>query len=171
MTEFSDHILNVASNAAGWRPHPKHLGFRCIEVLEYHTSGKITMHDDEDSTYTMVIMLGQPENFAGGDFVYEPRAMPPPKYISSLRDTTLAKSASEGPRTVALQRVSYPHGGGILFDSTIIHGVTPVTKGVRWVLVVELWPYLDVDHTGMRPLLTEGNWKVKRPQVFSVKGA
>jgi len=173
MTEFTKHLLNVASEAtelAGWRPHPKHLGFRCIEVLEYHPGGKISMHDDEDSIYTMVVLLGQPDSFSGGDFVFEPRAMPPPKHLSSLRDVSVVDSHSHGPRTVTLQRVTYPHWGGVLFDSTIIHGVTPITQGVRWVLVIELWPYLDVDHTAMRPVVSvSANLKVKLSHAFSVK--
>ena len=56
---------------ARWFPHPRQLGIRCVESLLYHAGGKLKLHTDSESIYTIVVMLSEPcaGAFTGGDFV------------------------------------------------------------------------------------------------------
>jgi len=162
MPEFANHILGVAGAAAdlaGWRPHPRHLGFRCIETLEYYTGGELLMHTDSDSIYTMVIMLGYPSNFTGGEFVIKPRPLlGPDKWGSKSKDNVKA-----------WQFLSPSHSGGVFFDSNAEHSVEPIEKGERIVLAIELWPFVDTGIYDLRPNPDGYKNRVKKPELLSVK--
>lgn len=50
LPELAHHILDVAAastQSAEWYPHPRHLGFRCIEILEYYQGGELLMHQGD----------------------------------------------------------------------------------------------------------------------------
>jgi hypothetical protein len=69
-----EYIICSASEAtmtARWFPHPRQLGIRCVESLLYHAGGKLKLHTDSESIYTIVVMLSEPcaGAFTGGDFV------------------------------------------------------------------------------------------------------
>lgn len=159
MPEFTDHILNVAGDAAvqaGWYPHPRHLGFRCIELLEYFTGGELLMHQDADSVYTMSLMLGKSGEFEGGEFIIKPRAW-------NRRQNASAIDA------MPVQVVKPAHLGGVLFDSNAHHAVAPIKSGKRTVLAIELWAFHHVDITGLRPHAKFYEGKLRRPHLLSHK--
>lgn len=161
MPEFVHHILDVAAlatGAAGWYPHPRHLGFRCIELLEYHTGGELLMHQDYDSVYTMVIMLEDPSLFTGGQFVIRPRAWD--SRIQSRR----AHQEISFMAPVIVEPMKY---GGFIFDSLAEHAVTPIESGKRTVLAIELWAFEPVDVTGLRPHARYYEGRLQRPYIFS----
>ena len=136
--EFVHYITSVAGFAtdiAHWRPHPLHLGIRCVELLEYSTGGELLMHIDQASIYTMVLMLGNPGNFEGGKFVILPRV--------GLYDT-------EHPIKTVM-KVEPQQYGGVLFDSLAPHSVEPITQGQRLVLAIEFWPFESIDIHDLRP--------------------
>ena len=73
MPQLVAHILHTVSEAsviAKWHPYPTQLGIRCIESLVYSTGGRLKMHVDSESIYTVVMMLSDPNvpDFTGGDF-------------------------------------------------------------------------------------------------------
>lgn len=124
MPEFKQYVVDVASAAAeraGWRPHPSHLGIRCVEKLVYPTNGELLYHTDADSVYTLVIMLSHASQYTGGRFLIQ-------------RDENDKTELSFSP----------PYGGGVFFDSNMNHAVEPIKTGQRVALAIEFWPYEDV---------------------------
>ena len=157
--DLTDHLLDVASDAAahaGWVPHPRQLGIRCIELLEYNTGGELLMHVDADSVYTLVLMLVDRSEFTGGKFVIQHRP-----WSSAQNATSIAALPSA---TAFPERL-----GGMLFDSNCDHAVAPIKTGKRTVLAIELWPYDDVDIDGMRPHAKYYAERVKKPTLQSLK--
>jgi len=92
------------------------LGFRCVEHISYPPGVGLEEHEDEDSTYTVSVLLSAAAEYDGGAFVL-------------LGQTQVTEDF--GP------------GDALVFDSLRAHRVTPVTAGNRKVLVVELWPFPD----------------------------
>jgi len=98
-------------------PQRQHaLGFRCVEHISYPPGVGLEEHEDEDSTYTISVLLSDASEYDGGHFVL-------------LGDTRVAEA--------------FAPGDALVFDSMRAHKVTPVTAGRRRVLVVELWPFPD----------------------------
>jgi hypothetical protein len=153
MPEFVDHILNVVSRAsvnAGWHPYPKHLGLRCIEVLEYHSGGELKLHTDSESIFTVVIMLSDTtDDFTGGDFVIQRN-----------------NSATSACGTPVMVRSRPKQGDGIMFDSNAMHGVDRILTGQRRVLVLELWPYHDSQRGQKRPGSDSNANRIKIPKLL-----
>ena len=81
------------------------LGFRCVEHITYPPGVGLDEHEDEDSTFTVSVLLSDHGEFGGGDFVL-------------LGDTRVAAESFAKP------------GDGLVFDSVRAHRVTPVTSGV-----------------------------------------
>jgi hypothetical protein len=157
--DLTNRIIDVATEAtvqAGWLPHPRHLGVRCIELLEYEQHGELLWHEDADSIYTLTFMLGDPKAFGGGEFLIRPRPW-------SARQNGTAISL------LPLLRASPKQYGGILFDSLASHAVTTLSRGKRTVLAVELWAFEHVDITGMRPHSKYYKGRLFRPELFSLK--
>ena len=143
---LSQHLIEVASTAAeeiGWRPHVKHLGFRCIEKLMYHPGGELLYHVDSGSIYTLVLMFSNENDYTGGEFQIVDNDGNPINYKASKR-------------------------GGILFNSNQDHGVTPIKTGERHVLAVEFWPYEDTNIEDRRPREIDYKYKYKLPKLLEV---
>lgn len=121
-------LLIAGTEYAGWRPHPSHLGIRCVEKLMYDAGGELLFHTDTDSIYTMTLMLSRPDQFTGGRF-----------YIKT--DVNSEESISAVPS----------YGGGVIFNSEMLHGVEPVFSGERVVIAIEFWPYEDAVIEDKRP--------------------
>ena len=149
MPTLLDHIILATTEAAlsaKWYPHPKHLGVRCIENLLYTSGGRLYMHTDSDSIFTIVIMLSDPceSDFTGGDFV-----------IRSHDDTSI--------------RIALKQGEALMFDSCTMHGVESITTGERSVLVLELWPYQDAVKGDCRPSVKKYSSRHKLPTFLQCK--
>jgi hypothetical protein len=101
------------------------VGVRCVEYHEVHPGGSLPdrKHYDKGSLATIDILLSEPSDFAGGIF-------------STLEaDGTLQQHRFGGPRA----QDECQMGSGLLFVSHKYHCVSAVTRGVRRVLVIELW--------------------------------
>ncbi len=132
LPELFSHIINniviSAAETAGWRPYPGHLGIRCIEKLDYYTGGELLLHTDNESVFTLVLLLVDHNDFTGGSF-----------YINNKNDND--KTLKFNPE----------YGGGIMFDSLSDHGVDRIITGERTVLAIEFWPWLDSSIYDFRP--------------------
>ena len=93
-------------------PHPMTMGLRTAEFLEYHTTGRLGQHRDENSIYTISVALSDPEDYKGGYFQLSPQDV----------------------------LFKMPRLSGIVFFGETLHGITPITAGRRRVFVMELWP-------------------------------
>ena len=108
-------------------PHPMTMGLRTAEFLEYHTTGRLGQHVDEDSIYTISVALSDPEDYQGGYFQLSPQDV----------------------------LFKMPRLSGIVFFGETLHGITPITTGRRHAFVMELWP-LDHGRVGSsRPNIEE----------------
>ena len=119
--------LLLATLAAAMRAHdPRGAGLsdqlsvRCVELHRYAVGAGLMdrEHKDSGSSLTMSVMLSAAEAFDGGTFL-----------------TWGAGDAKDTPIRHEVAR-----GDGLLFRSEEHHNVAPVTRGVREVIVIELWP-------------------------------
>jgi len=159
LPDLTNRIIEVATEGttlAGWLPHPRHLGIRCIELLEYERNGELLWHEDADSVYTLTFMLGDPKGFDGGEFNILPRS-----WSNRQNKTAIAALPSF--------KANPKQNGGVLFDSIASHAVTTLSRGKRTVLAVELWAYEHVDITGMRPHVKYYRNRVFKPELLSLK--
>lgn len=143
--EFVEHMKQVVSagaNAAGWRPHPRHLGIRCVENLVYSSGGNLSFHTDSDSIYTVVTMLSPDSDYVGG------------KFVIKSRDRKSEWSIGLG------------RGSSFMFDSNAMHAVEPVAVGTRNVLVMEFWAYEDGNLDDARPPVGFFKTKPMIPQLL-----
>lgn len=109
------------------------LGIRSMEYLTYEAGHKVGLHDDTDSVLTLSVALDEPNAYQGGDF-----------HLTSSTDLFVGPAA----------------GSTIAIFSESMHGVTPVTSGVRRVLVVEFWQDDDAPVGYPRPdVKTFVKWK------------
>lgn len=94
------------------------LQLRCIELHHYAAGGGLLTpgHRDYNSDQTISILLSDPDEVVGGDFVT----------YSPLDGSPVAHKLARGD--------------AILFDSHKLHNIATITGGVRMSLVVELWP-------------------------------
>jgi hypothetical protein len=60
--------ISIRVNRFGQIYEPKKLGLRTVERLVYNSGGELLYHQDQDSIYTMVLMLSQQQDFEGGTF-------------------------------------------------------------------------------------------------------
>jgi hypothetical protein len=153
-----EHIICSASEAtmtARWFPHPRQLGIRCVESLLYHAGGKLKLHTDSESIYTIVVMLSEPcaGAFTGGDFVIRESTdrssdallrAAPKKGDAIMCVLVRAPAARTFPRCKPSSCRAPAHVWGFAhsFDSNILHGVDTILLGERRVLVLEVcsWP-------------------------------
>lgn len=91
---------------------------RCIELHHYAAGGGLLTpgHRDYNSSLTISVLLSDPADVSGGDFVT----------YNHLDGSPVAHKMSRGD--------------AILFNSHKLHNIATVTGGVRKSLVVELWP-------------------------------
>ena len=81
-------------------------------------------HRDYGSTLSMSVLLCEPSEFEGGQFV-----------TYDVPDAERRPMRDDDPVIVHELR----RGDGVLFRSEDYHNVSPVTRGVRHALVIELW--------------------------------
>lgn len=146
LPDLTDQLVDIAAVAAeeaGWRPHPRHLGIRCIELLEYIPGGELKMELERDSIYTMVVMLSEPHSFIGGPLILESRVK------HDYREVRMA------------------HHGAVIFDSMVPHGVAPISSGKRIVLALEFWAYAGIGPTDRRP--DPEDRPLKKPWLIATK--
>jgi hypothetical protein len=134
-------LARLAWREAGWQaaaaagddetfPDPGTLGFRTNEHLYYEEKGVLSPHYDDDSVYTVVVALSSPDEYDGGEWI--------------LFDHEESK--------IELNRVKLSRLSAVVFlSSDALHGVAPVTRGTREVLVVELWEEDDTPFDGTNP--------------------
>ena len=89
---------------------------RCIELHHYANGGGLTTpdHRDNGSELTISVLLSDPDDVSGGDFVTYDKGIPVAHKME--------------------------RGDAILFNSHKLHNIATLTGGVRQSLVVELWP-------------------------------
>mmetsp|Transcript_32224 Transcript_32224/g.81748 ORF Transcript_32224/g.81748 Transcript_32224/m.81748 type:complete len:136 (-) Transcript_32224:60-467(-) len=110
------------ADAVLWRKLPdSKVVYPEVEYIVYDartgSPGGIEPHVDNHSAVTMVAMLSDPREFAGGVNSFEPSGEP-----NSL------------PRMVALRK-----GDAVIFrGEKLLHWITPVTGGLRTILQIEL---------------------------------
>mmetsp|Transcript_15171 Transcript_15171/g.44018 ORF Transcript_15171/g.44018 Transcript_15171/m.44018 type:complete len:274 (-) Transcript_15171:146-967(-) len=92
---------------------------RSIELHHYSTGGGLLTpgHIDKGSELTMSVLLSDPAEVSGGDFV--------------------TYNSKEGRLPIAHKM---KQGDAILFNSEKLHNISTIESGVRQSLVVELWP-------------------------------
>ena len=112
------------------------LSARCIEFLSYSTNGYLGAHKDADSTFTIVFMLSELNEYAGGD-------------VLIATSPTTADLLREGSyRRLKLEPLSM-----IIFESERVHAIDELINGTRNVLVVEFWPFPESGVGDKRPSL------------------
>ena len=101
---------------------------RTIELHHYTPGGGLTTpgHRDCGSEWTLSVLLSDPSDVHGGDFV-------------TYEDTTTTAAAGGGSGCAPVAHVM-ARGDAILFRSEKLHNISTVTSGLRKSLVVELWP-------------------------------
>ena len=130
------HIAQQAYDAANWQemgyPPPTSLGIRTSEHLSYQGWKSLEGHKDVGSMYTCMIALKDPSDYEGGEFFVH----------KSIFDAT----------DIQPDRLS-----AVVFLSDTIHGVRPITSGIRETFVTELWENDDSPLSLNRP--TEEQWE------------
>lgn len=120
--------IQLAYEQLQWRarqnlPPPASLGVHSAEFLQYKTNGKLSLHVDDDTIYSISIALSRFDEYEGGYF----RLMTPE----------------------ALFKV--PRRSAIVFFGRSLHGVTDIQQGERKVFVMELWENADAPIGSARP--------------------
>jgi len=123
--QILDNILNAAkeidkSNDWNVLKNRSVLNFRTIEFHEYTERGGLLNwrdpHFDDGSLITIDIMLADPNDFEGGELVFP-----------------------SDPEDESPYQPDFEQGDAVLFLSHKYHNVSPVRKGRRRVLVLEIW--------------------------------
>lgn len=117
----ASQVINVGTlawKAAGWNdldyPEPGTCGIRTSEQLSYKGWKSLEGHKDVGSMYTTMIALAEPSDYQGGDFFVQNRFFDP---------TDIKPDRLEA----------------VVFLSDTVHGVRPITGGMRETFVTELW--------------------------------
>ena len=126
------------------------LGLRCLELLD-GPGDQLRCHDDEDSIYTLSVMLTDHEDFIGGGFRID---------RANSEDGDIKKRD-----IIELYPKQF---GGVLFDSLSAHGVAKLASGHRTVFVIELWPFEDSSFDDYRPSLSKKMNYPKIPKLIRV---
>jgi len=100
-----------------------------VEYLTYQAGGQLGFHEDKESIYTLIVMLGDPADFTGGEFMIQ----------------------KEVNNEIAVMSLVPQQFGGLVFLSEVSHGVNKILSGRRNVLAVEFWPHEDSDINTTRP--------------------
>ena len=104
-------------------PPPSSLGVHSAEFLQYKTNGKLSLHIDDDTVYSISIALSRFDDYQGG-------------YFHLLTPEALFK---------------VPRRSAIVFFGKSLHGVTDIEQGERKVFVMELWDHADAPIGSARP--------------------
>ena len=109
-----------------WTEHkPSQLGVRCAEIISYYgkENSGLAGHKDVGSVYTLIVLLVDPDDYEGGRLM-------------------VGKSGDF---------FSPPQGGGVLFQSEALHGLTRVSSGHRRVFSLEFWDQPTAAFGEVRP--------------------
>lgn len=113
------NIVQTAFEGLEWNrlgaPPPNQLGIRTAEFLRYSTKGKLGLHQDDGSVYSISMALSDPADFDGGYF-----------------------QLTNGEALFKAQRLS-----ALVFFSESTHAITDVLRGERKVFVAEFWEDFD----------------------------
>ena len=109
-TGGSQFRSQFSPSSAGW-PSPDKLGLHAVEYLEYNHTGRLGVHVDDESVFTISVSLTDAADYEGG-------------YFRLDSEDVLWKA---------------PRLSSVVFFSEEYHGVTEVTSGDRQVFVVEYW--------------------------------
>ena len=109
---------------------PRTLGIRTSEYLEYRAGGNLGVHDDNESIYTVLISLSDPESYEGGEYFLE----------LDDEDTDKKRISVKPSRLSAL-----------VFVSEVLHGVKPILSGERISFATEFWIHDDLPFGELRP--------------------
>jgi hypothetical protein len=120
--------VQLAYDQSGWGPKrnlssPNELGVHSAEYLKYSSRGRLSLHVDDESVYTISVALNRFDDYRGGYF-------------------RLATGE-------ALFKV--PRRSAIVFFGESYHGVTEIENGERRVFVLELWNQPDAPIGSARP--------------------
>lgn len=98
---------------------PLELAVRCVELHTYRVGGALldADHRDNGSTITISVLLSDSERVDGG------------KFVTWAYDERGARAVPHDIR----------RGDAIILNSEKLHNVSPVTRGLRKALVLELW--------------------------------
>ena len=120
-------LVNAMRSQPGMYFSPQiSLHVRCVELHTYTPGDGLMIegHRDQGSIVTMTVLLSDAHSFEGGIFITCARGEP-----------------CDGDSTLGGTHV--PHlasrGDAFLFHSEKMHNVSPVVRGVRHTLVIELW--------------------------------
>lgn len=104
-------------------PPPISLGVHSAEFLQYRTNGKLGLHVDDDTIYSISVALSRFDDYDGGYFqLLTPEA-----------------------------KFKVPRRSAIIFFGKSLHGVTDIQQGERKVFVMELWDQADAPIGSARP--------------------
>lgn len=123
--ELTERLYAIAAFAAAghFAVDPGSLRIRSAERIVYSQRGRMDLHRDAHSTYTLILLLSRPgEDFEGGHFLLEGHV-----------------------------ELELPLFGGVLVDSAKPHGVSHVSRGRRDVVVVEFWGHHEPNASDWRP--------------------
>ena len=104
-------------------PPPHQLGIHSAEFLQYRRNGRLSLHEDDESVFTISVALSRYDDYEGGYFTLATRE--------------------------ALWKV--PRRSAIVFFGESYHGITEIEKGERKVFVMEMWDQADAPVGSARP--------------------
>lgn len=167
MPDFYEHVLDAAGFAvetAGWYPHPRHLGVRSIEMLEYGADGQVKYHRDTDSIYTMILMVSDSAEYTGGNLLIEHM----PTTDAHAKAPVFGRTEVNLGRNFTVIEKQMNKGGALLVNSERSHAVEKIDKGTRRVVVVEFWPYQNAAYNHLRPSPQDGKtyYKLMHPLLY-----
>ena len=124
------NVVQKAYDESNWgirreMPSPSELGVHSAEFLQYRTNGKLSLHSDDDTVYSVSIALSKFDAYEGG-------------YFQLMTGEALFK---------------VPRRSAIVFFGESLHGVTEIKRGERKVFVVELWDEQDAPIGSSRPTM------------------
>ena len=107
-----------------------------VFLLEYHPGGKAALHIDSHSVVggMSFVTLVEEEDLVGGDVIIQEANV-------SDGDPTIKENVSFDPNDHANQhKVPLKVGETIIYNASVVHGVTKIKRGFRRVLVTWLVP-------------------------------
>ena len=139
-------VLETAYEAAGWEymvdrdrfnvyhgkversnaiMSPEHMGIRASEHLTYHDFPTLAGHTDGQSTiYTMNFAFS--DDYEGGEF-----------YIMSMEENSA--TGAQDKHVIKPQK----YDALVFLGGRYVHGVQPITGGMREMFSTEFWPFPD----------------------------
>jgi len=166
----TSRVLQKAFNDSNWaetrdKPSPDTLGIHSAEFLKYRTTGKLGLHSDDESVYTISIALSK-----FGD--YEGKACFEHREVwksgeSSNHDLQHTHTGGYFQLFTGEALFKVPRRSAIVFFGESLHGVTEIQRGERSVFVAEYWDEEDAPIGSRRPSL--GDFSDQNPTAQSYR--